>query len=80
MKKFFFPRHGNATKSTASAYYRTDDKVLKKIKENISMGKPCRQIYEDLKDTTDIKSVSEEVRNPKQIYNIKHSPKPDHNE
>ena len=79
-ENFFVPRHGNTTKSTFSAYYRADDKVLKKIKENISMGKPCSQIYEDLKDTTDIKSVSEEVRNPKQIYNIKHSPKPDHNE
>ena len=58
-ENFFVPRHGNAIKSTASAYYRTDDKVLKKIKENISMGKLCSQIYEDLKDTTDIKSVSE---------------------
>ncbi len=44
---------------------------MQKIKEDISVCKPCSQIYEDLNDATEKNSVSEEIRNPRQIYNVK---------
>ena len=53
---------------------------MKKIREDVSVGKPCSQIYEDLNDTTETNSVSEEVRNPRQIYNVKRSQNTAHNE
>ena len=53
---------------------------MKKIKEDVSVCKPCSQIYKDLNDTTETNSVSEEVRNPRQIYNVKRSQNTAHNE
>ena len=66
---FVMLRHGNASKSAAATYYRTDPEVFRVIKSNIEEDKLSSRIYENI-NTSTTNSVSMEVRNPMQIYNL----------
>ena len=66
---FVMLRHGNASKSAAATYYRTDPEVFRVIKSNIEEDKLSSRIYENI-NTSTTNSVSMKVRNPMQIYNL----------
>ena len=66
---FVMLRHGNASKPAAATYYRTDPEVFRVIKSNIEEDKLSSRIYENI-NTSTTNSVSMEVRNPMQIYNL----------
>ena len=71
-ENFVLPRHGNAVKPTAAVYYRTDSKVLCTSRKEITNNKNYDDIYKTVNTTNDF-SVGTEIRNPKQLYNIKQS-------
>ena len=69
-KTFYLQRHGNAVKPTSAVYYRTDSKVLCTSRKEITKNKNYDDIYKTVNTTNDF-SVGTEIRNPKQLYNIK---------
>ena len=71
-ENFVLPRHRNAVKTTAAVYYRTDAKVLCTSRKEITNNKNYDDIYKTANTTNDF-SVGTEIRNPKQLYNIKQS-------
>ena len=69
-ENFKVPRHGNALKPTAASYYRTDKKVSEQAAASLKENKSCTAVYENLASSS-LSSVSSELRNPKQVQNIK---------
>ena len=68
---FLIPRHGNAKKKTiAATYYRTDSQTINKAKTMLSENYSSSSIYNDVKHEAKI-SVGEEIRDPKQLWNLK---------
>ena len=69
-KDFSIPRHSNAKKPTAAAYYRTDSKTISKAKTMLSENFSSSSIYNEVNHEAKI-SVGEEIRDPKQLWNLK---------
>ena len=63
---FVVPRHGNSSKPLACPYYRTDKSVLENASFALDVGKNCDSIYREYSSSS-MNSVSEELRNPKQV-------------
>ena len=62
------PQHGNATKPTAPEYYKTDNEVLQTAKTKLESNSPS--FVDAEMSNQDTPSFSDQVRNPKQLYNI----------
>ena len=71
-ENFFVGRHGNATKLTASAYYRTDKATLQEARSQLMDNKSTSSIYRAINEEKK-STVGEELRNPRQLYNLKQS-------
>ena len=69
-ENFKVPRHGNALKPTAGPYYRTDKNVSEQAAASLKENKSCAAVYENLASSS-LFSVSSELRNPRQVQNIK---------
>ncbi len=67
---FKLPSHGNATKPAAASYFRTDTNVLRSVKSCLQQKMSCEEVYKLHSNTCD--TVSGELRNPRQVHNIKH--------
>ena len=63
---FLIPRHGNAKKPTAAAYYRTDIQTISKARTMLSENYSSSSIYNEVNHEVKI-SVGEETRDPKQL-------------
>ncbi len=70
---FVVPRHGNATKPIATGYYRTDAKIIKEATSKLNKKMSADAVYKSLSSAQGSSSVSEELRNPRQVHNIKSS-------
>ena len=66
---FLIPRHGNAKKTIAATYYRTDSQTINKAKTMLSENYSSSSIY-DVKHEAKI-SVGQEITDPKQLWNLK---------
>ena len=64
------PRHGNAKKPTAVAYYRTDSQTVSKTRTMLSDNYSSASIYNEVNYEAKI-YVGEEIRDPKQLWNLK---------
>ena len=67
---FLTPRHGNAKKPTSPEYHRTDPDVLSTAKKALAQGSSPSFVYKDLTNV-DASSYSEQIRDPKQLWNLK---------
>ena len=67
---FLIPRHGNAKKPTAAAYYRTDSQTISKARTMLSENYSSSSIYNEVNHEAKL-SVGEETRDPKQLQNLK---------
>ena len=63
---FLIPRHGNAKKPTAAAYYRTDSQTISKARTMLSENYSSSSIYNEVNHEAKL-SVGEETRDPKQL-------------
>ena len=68
-RAFVMPCHGDASKPTAAIYYWANPVVLRIIKSNIEEDKLSSETYKYV-NTGSASSVSIEIRNPMQIYNL----------
>ena len=67
---FLIPRHSNAKKPTAAAYYTTDSQTINKARTMLSENYSSSSIYNEVNHEAKI-SVGEEIRDPKQLCNLK---------
>eukprot|EP00112_Aurelia_sp_Birch-Aquarium-sp1_P016153 Seg3637.1 transcript_id=Seg3637.1/GoldUCD/mRNA.D3Y31 product="hypothetical protein" protein_id=Seg3637.1/GoldUCD/D3Y31 len=74
-ENFIMPRHGNATRPTAAKYFRTEKKVLKAAASALERKMSADAVYKSLSTSEGGSSVSAELRNPRQVHNIKSSMK-----
>ena len=70
---FTTPRHGNAKKPTAAEYFRTEPNVLREAKSKLETSSPSF-VYTEM-SSRNVKSFSEQIRDPKQLYNARLSSK-----
>ena len=67
---FSIPRHANAKKPTAAAYYRSDSQTISKARTMLSEKYSSSSIYNEVNHEAKI-SVGEEIRDPKRLRNLK---------
>ena len=79
---FFTPRHGNAKKPTAPAYFKTEPAVLNEAKTMLQSNSPSF-VYSKLSSPDsqnspgNSPSFSGQIRNPRQLYNMHKNGKED---
>jgi len=73
-KEFIMQRHGNASKPTASAYFRKDPQVSQEIDEYLEQGLADDTIYSAMSRKA-CETVSETIADPKMISNRKFNKK-----
>ena len=69
-ENFSIPRHANAKKPTAAAYYRSDSQTISKARTMLSEKYSSSSIYNEVNHEAKI-SVGEEIRDPKRLRNLK---------
>ena len=67
---FKTPRHGNAMKPTAANYYRANNELMLSVENALEKRMSCDQMYNSYSRTS-VATVSADVRNPRQIHNLK---------
>ena len=67
---FLLPRHNNAKKPTGAAYYRNESQTISKDITMLNESYSSSSIYNEVNHEAKV-SVGEEVRDPKQLQNLK---------
>ena len=70
-KDFLIPRHGNIKNPTA-AYYKIDIQTISKARTILSENSSFSVIHNEVNHEAKI-SVAEEIRDPKQLWNLKNN-------